>query len=172
MENKIIKFDEEKCTGCEECELVCSFYHFEKSLISLSRVIVYKDKSKGIFIPVSCISCPGMPCSKVCPTNAIIHDEKTNMPKIIEDKCLGKECGKCVNACPYDAIRFNYKVYTYPLICDLCGGDPECVKICPTNALDFIIQTLNNEKSRFKKAMINHTQVISIKKSFGGIAYE
>jgi Fe-S-cluster-containing hydrogenase component 2 len=23
----------------------------------------------------------------------------------------------------------------YPIICDLCAGDPACVKICPTGAI-------------------------------------
>ena len=26
----------------------------------------------------------------------------------------------------------------YPMLCDLCGGDPACVRACPTSALTFI----------------------------------
>lgn len=121
------------CTGCHLCELVCSTYHFSKSSTELSRVIVYKDKASARFTPTLCVSCPGMPCVKACPTGAITRNARTGMPEVSIEKC--SSCGECVKACPYMAIRFEPSVYAYPLICDLCGGDPQCVKVCWPGAL-------------------------------------
>jgi hypothetical protein len=36
---------------------------------------------------------------------------------------------KCAEACPAQYIRGNADT-GQPLICDLCGGDPQCVKAC------------------------------------------
>jgi Fe-S-cluster-containing dehydrogenase component len=58
-----------------------------------------------------------------------------------------------VTACNYDAIKLDAS--SRPLICDLCGGEPECVKRCPTNALRFeesgvFTETLGDAFSRLK----------------------
>ena len=140
----------ENCTGCHACELTCSFYHFSRSATTLSRIIVYKDKASATFVPSACISCPGMPCAKACPTGAIVRDESTGMPRVQEDKCLGRECGRCVEACPYKAINFNPEAYPYPLICDLCGGDPQCAKACWPGALVAVEATPETEAERLK----------------------
>ena len=44
-----------------------------------------------------------------------------------EEKCIG--CLACVDACPFGAIQINPDGDV--LKCDLCGGDPVCVKYCP-----------------------------------------
>lgn len=163
-----IIYDPSRCTGCHMCELACSLYHFHKSHIELSRVIVYKDKASAMFIPSVCISCPAMPCASVCPENAIVKDEKTGMPKVIEEKCLGEECGKCVEACPYHAIRFSPKVYPYPLICDLCGGDPQCVKVCWARALEIVERTKDSDTKRYLIAAEVHRRINEIFEKYGG----
>jgi Fe-S-cluster-containing hydrogenase component 2 len=107
--------------------------NFNKSSIELSRVIVYEDKASAKFTPTLCVSCPGMPCAKACPTGAITKNTQTGMPEVLIEKCYS--CGDCVKACPYMAIRFEPSVYVYPLICDLCNGDPQCIKVCAPGAL-------------------------------------
>jgi len=46
--------------------------------------------------------------------------------------CIG--CGSCIEVCKYDSIKLAEEK---ALICDLCKGQPECVKRCPTNALEY-----------------------------------
>lgn len=128
-----VTIDPKLCTGCHLCELICSTYHFGKSSVELSRVIVYKDEASARFTPTLCVSCPGMPCAKACPTGAIVKNESTGMPEVMVSMC--SSCGECAKACPYMAVRFEASVHAYPLICDLCGGDPQCVKVCWPGAL-------------------------------------
>ena len=48
------------------------------------------------------------------------------------EKCV--LCQACVAACP---IAGSLRVFEGELLkCDLCGGDPQCVKYCPTDALN------------------------------------
>jgi anaerobic carbon-monoxide dehydrogenase iron sulfur subunit len=43
-------------------------------------------------------------------------------------------CKVCTIACPFGTV--NYTHDTGKVIkCDLCGGDPECAKACPTQAI-------------------------------------
>jgi len=38
----------------------------------------------------------------------------------------------CVDECPLGVIAFRDD---QPIFCDLCGGDPACVRTCPENAI-------------------------------------
>jgi Fe-S-cluster-containing dehydrogenase component len=42
----------------------------------------------------------------------------------------------CVFACPFGATFLDQQTGKV-LKCDLCDGDPTCVKVCPTGALSF-----------------------------------
>ncbi len=59
-----------------------------------------------------------------------------------EDRCLGSACGQCLEACPADVPRFYPPNHDLALVCDLCEKDgqrrPQCVEICPTQALEFM----------------------------------
>lgn len=53
-------------------------------------------------------------------------------PVTIEENCT--KCGKCVEVCPVDAVKLNYKIVTDNSICILCGA---CIKNCKNNAREF-----------------------------------
>ena len=72
--------------------------------------------------------CEGHPCIAACPVAAITESE--GMVLIDAEACIG--CSACVRVCPYGAIRMDDGVAWK---CDLCGGDPACVKECVTEAL-------------------------------------
>jgi Fe-S-cluster-containing dehydrogenase component len=40
------------------------------------------------------------------------------------ETCNG--CGICVEACKFDSIHLH-PVQNTPMVCDLCGGKPQCV---------------------------------------------
>lgn len=72
---------------------------------------------------------------QACPVDAIAYDAATGAKVILEAACVG--CKVCTIACPFGTV--NYNSDTGKVIkCDLCGGDPECVKACPTEAITYV----------------------------------
>ncbi len=128
---KRIVIQAEKCAGCRQCEMVCSYHHTGEFSPTTARVTVYKDDRDGLDYPVMCHQCSQCPPMEVCPADAITKT-KEGWTKADSSACIG--CGACVEVCKYDAIKLSEKA----VICDLCGGDPECVSRCPTGALSYI----------------------------------
>jgi len=117
----------DKCTGCRSCMLVCSFRHTDACSYPGARIKIVSDEGRGIHTPTLCQFCDDPPCATACPVEALSKDPKTNAIHIDESLCNG--CQACVGACPFGAMFFDAqreKAFT----CDLCQGDPECVKIC------------------------------------------
>jgi len=127
---KYLFAERQNCTGCRACEYACSVYHTGVVRPSMSKVHVMKYKGV-IDVPVICWHCDDAPCIESCPTTpkAIQKDPDTNGIILDEKICLGAKCMKCQEACPARFIRANPDT-GQPLFCDLCGGDPECVKAC------------------------------------------
>jgi Fe-S-cluster-containing hydrogenase component 2 len=126
---KRISVDETYCTGCRYCEVICSLAHEGEVSYRRARIRVFSDALEGVDRPVLCdpVKCESMPCVPSCPTNAIKVDEKLDYPLIDMEACIG--CKACLTACPVKAIFFDEE-RGKALKCDLCGGDPECVKRC------------------------------------------
>jgi Fe-S-cluster-containing hydrogenase component 2 len=125
----------ENCTGCRACEYACSLKHEGVVRPSAARIHVTKYASV-VDVPVICWNCDDLPCIKACPTTptAIKKDPETGAIKYIDDKtCLGAKCNKCIEACPAGYLRRNPDT-GWPIFCDLCDGDPECVKACAEQA--------------------------------------
>jgi len=118
--------DPHKCSGCKLCEVACSLTHEGAIWPEASRIKVF-EPFPGIDIPHLCSQCPTYPCIKSCKVNALKVDPKTGAVLVDEDKCTG--CGDCFKACPGGVPRLHPSKRKV-IICDLCGGDPECVKVC------------------------------------------
>ena len=133
-----------KCTGCRICEAVCSFEHFGVVTPQLSAIKVEKNfynwlvRASPHSVAISrriCLQCLGEPpCMKACSTGAINRSDGA----VIIDKEKCTKCGLCIKACPYGAIRFD-KAKRELIKCDLCGGDPQCVKWCPAHVLEYVV---------------------------------
>lgn len=132
---KVLTINFEKCTGCRQCELVCSVSHEGVSNPSRSRISIVKWESEGLYIPMLCQQCEDAPCMAVCPVNAIYRDKSLNYVKIDYDVCIG--CRACMAACPFGAMNFDVidkKVFK----CDLCEGEPNCVRFCEVEAIEYV----------------------------------
>lgn len=152
---KILIYDKDRCTGCSLCALICSFTHRGKFSFVGSRISVRKDEVLNIFIPSFCLQCGEHPCHDVCPVDAIYFNEDLSILVVNEEKCIG--CGACVEVCPYNGIFLSSDKKA--LKCDLCGGDPECVKICSYKAIEFV----DISKENLAKSLKNKIERIGVK---------
>ena len=132
---KTLYIDYQKCTGCRLCELVCAVFHDGISNPSRSRIKVMKWEAEGLYIPMSCQQCQDAPCMNVCPVKAISRDEELGRVFIDYDICIG--CRSCVAVCPFGAMNFNIKDKQV-FKCDLCDGDPQCVRFCEEKAIEYL----------------------------------
>jgi Fe-S-cluster-containing hydrogenase component 2 len=117
------------------CELACSLVKEGAFNPDKSRIWIDFQGMPELFYPIACRSCRKPPCADVCPTDpkSIYRDEQVGGGmKILDDVCI--KCGKCIEACPFAAIDWH-PTTKLPLVCDVCDGDPECVKFCSPDAL-------------------------------------
>ncbi|HCC69746.1 MAG TPA: FeS-binding protein [Bacteroidales bacterium] len=153
---RAISVDFEKCTGCRTCESVCSEYN--------NRVMVNGEMLNGLSnparsnirvyhfnpdvdIPSTCALCEDAPCIEACPVEpdpvtgrkALYRDDKLHT--IVNDpiRCIG--CQSCAIACAEKragVIHPDPETGNPMFMCTLCGGDPQCVKHCPYDALKYM----------------------------------
>ena len=132
---KMLNIVPQKCTGCMQCELACSWVQtgtFQPSR-SLIRVNVFDEEAS--YAPYTCLQCDEAWCMTACPVNAIGVDSATGAKVVSDDLCIG--CHLCTIACPFGTV------YTLPHTdkaakCNLCGGDPACATACPTDAIEWV----------------------------------
>lgn len=123
------------CQGCRACEAICSMQHFGLVKPKASGINIRELKEPGKFSQTVCQQCIDMPCARACPENAIKRNTYSGAV-VIEDNCT--VCGKCAEACPIHAITMvEFEEGIKPVKCDLCGGSPQCISICPRQALEW-----------------------------------
>lgn len=132
---KSIVLDPLRCNGCLKCETACSVRRTGLNRPAWSCIrVIGKDGMEGFWFPVVCLQCSDPPCLKVCPAEAIFRDESDRV-MIRYDRCIG--CRMCLFACPFGAMIFDADLGR-SFKCDLCGGDPECVRVCEPKALHYL----------------------------------
>jgi Fe-S-cluster-containing hydrogenase component 2 len=149
---KVFRVDVNLCTGCQSCVMVCSLVKDGVFSPSKSRIHINMNESKCLNVPTVCEHCLEPLCLPACPVNAITRDEESGIVKIDEQACTS--CGKCRDACPFDAIRVEGGT---AIKCDLCGGDPECIKVCYPYALQYVEKqpATIREKSRMAEERLS-----------------
>jgi carbon-monoxide dehydrogenase iron sulfur subunit len=129
---KTLLVEPDKCTTCRLCELACAERHEGTYRPSRAHVQVTIHTDDAFYFPRVCLQCDDAPCIEACPNDALVRDPETNAVLVVAEKC--NACGDCEPACPYGAIRLWDELAHK---CDLCGGDPECVRFCATGALRY-----------------------------------
>ena len=115
-----------KCSGCRKCEIACSLFHEKSIWPEASRIRVFM-LVPGAEFPHFCAQCDDYPCVKSCAVDALSVSKETGAVLVDKEKCTA--CGLCIDACP-GRVPHIHPTEKYAVICDLCGGDPQCVKVC------------------------------------------
>ncbi len=132
MNHKMLMIDADKCIGCHICQMACSLAHKEEINPSRSVIQIIEFLRDAQFIPITCTQCDEAWCIRACPAHAISINPETNAREVDPNKCVG--CKMCVMSCPFGVISIDHGT-SKAHKCDLCGGDPQCARLCPTEAI-------------------------------------
>jgi Fe-S-cluster-containing hydrogenase component 2 len=132
--SNILKITPEKCTGCMQCELACSFVQTGTFQPSRSVIHVSVFDEEASYAPYACLQCDEAWCMNACPVNAIATDPATGAKVVLDKVCVG--CHLCTIACPFGTV-FTLPGTDKASKCNLCGGQPACASACPTAAIEW-----------------------------------
>jgi hydrogenase-4 component A len=96
--NRFVIAEPKLCIGCNTCMAACSMVHKAVGLQAHPRLTVVRTAQ--LSAPVICRHCEDAPCARVCPVNAITHQDDSIV--LNETLCIG--CKLCAIACPFGAI--------------------------------------------------------------------
>ena len=134
--------DQRLCVTCNACVIACK----DENQVPAGAARCWTAQvERGAYPHLSmelrserCNHCEQAPCVTACPTRAS-HYEAGGMVEITPGKCVG--CKACIIACPYEVRYMHPEGYVDK--CTFCdhrvrlGLLPECVVVCPTDALSF-----------------------------------
>ena len=135
MTSKVLLIDPFKCDGCKECETACTLRHTGYRRIARKRIEVMGAEGGDFFVPFTCRQCVDAPCMAVCPKNALTREP--GLARVVLDTGLCVGCAMCVSACPFGSMAFA-RDFGFPFKCDLCDGEPQCVRVCEKKALEYV----------------------------------
>jgi Fe-S-cluster-containing dehydrogenase component len=172
---KSIFIDSTKCIGCLSCYSACKQWNalppIKDTVLKMQPQPVtsihpenwiYVNKTNQTVksnFPFLCLHCSDAPCVNSCPESAIF--DKNGWKVIDEKRCIG--CGICVEACPYDTVKLNYRkdtkrlTYNKAYKCDGCmsnySKEPQCSLNCPTEAIffDYRLKVIKLAQEKFKE---------------------
>lgn len=131
----VLVVDSDICGLCRICESVCTLTKEGVGAPDLARIQVINNFQEFDVEPKPCLQCVDPLCLSACPVGALHVDDRCARV-INEEVCIG--CYRCIEACPYDPPRVRFDAKEQVAVkCDLCDGDPQCVKYCPSGALKY-----------------------------------
>jgi Fe-S-cluster-containing hydrogenase components 1 len=119
----------------------CSFKNYKAYNYDLALCKVLEDP-RGGFVRVHCQHCRDPMCKAACPAGAISKDETTGYVTIDRVLCIG--CKACMSACPISIPQMQRGLKAMAK-CDLCSGDPDCIKVCSAKAIKLLARDEGNE---------------------------
>lgn len=161
MSTPWIARDYSSCSGCRRCELVCSITKEGWMWPEASRVRIFMP-FPGCEVPHLCSQCMDYPCVNSCPVHALSTDPITKAVLVDRIKCIS--CSRCISACPGN-VPFLHPSDNKATICDLCGGDPECVKVCTEagyNALTLVHERQGINRRLFSRNPIDVAKDLAV----------
>jgi formate dehydrogenase iron-sulfur subunit len=174
---RAVLVDTTKCIGCRACQVACKqwnelpaepahamlegTYQNQRELSPRTWTLVHfteqrvGDRLRWLFAKYQCMHCSNPPCVAVCPTGALSKEGEVTY--LDETRCIGDRY--CVNACPFEAIRFDEDkgiVQKCTLCVDRLAADqpPACVKACPAGALTWDERPLQVAAARERVAAL------------------
>lgn len=149
VNKKTLTIDHFECWGCKACEVACKQENNAPSGVKLIEVTEDGPKMAGEnpyfeYRVRVCRHCDDPPCVAECPVDAIT--ERPDHIVILDaEACTG--CEACIDACPYDAIRFD-DALGVATKCNMCrarvdqGLIPACAdNICLARCIQFMSKT-------------------------------
>lgn len=131
--HRTIVFHPDKCNGCDQCVEACARVKAGKADPVHSRIQVARETAEGPFGLALCRQCADPACVANCPSGALSRDETTGWIAWDENRCI--DCRICTVSCVYGGITYN-PAAGHVMKCDMCGGDPACVRACEPGALE------------------------------------
>ncbi|WP_025917449.1 NADH-dependent phenylglyoxylate dehydrogenase subunit beta [Herminiimonas sp. CN] len=133
-----IAFKADLCDGCNACMTACADVKGGSSDASNplknARIQIVADEADGYGLAL-CRQCGDPKCVSNCPAGALTKNGSSGVIDWDGGKCVN--CLLCTVGCSYGGIAHNV-AEGHVVKCDTCGGDPACVKACPTGALKYL----------------------------------
>jgi Fe-S-cluster-containing dehydrogenase component len=129
-----VEFDKDKCTDCRMCMQVCSTNKLGRVTPAAACIQIDRERSK-YYGDMGCRVCDmthERACVDACPVEALVYEPDLDVVRFDAELCT--ECLACLDVCPNVARDVKSGRI---MICDLCDGDPLCVKWCPEGALSW-----------------------------------
>ncbi len=147
--HKALVMEVDACTGCHQCELMCSYgkvgaFNPAKSVMDIT---IYDGGA--VNVPSTCTQCEEAWCMVVCPVQAITVNPDTGAKEVSAEACVG--CKVCTIACPFGAINYDPDSGVVSK-CDLCGGGPMWVEACPTTAVAYVAEDSTGDDKMLRSA--------------------
>lgn len=126
----------ELCTACGACLEACP----------VGAILALVDGTPTLEpLTMPCVLCLGVPCSRVCPTGALVplwhpREIRLGVARIDEATCLavsGQGCSTCFEVCPFphQAIGLWGDPPLPNVSLSLCTGCGICAYRCPARAI-------------------------------------
>jgi phenylglyoxylate dehydrogenase beta subunit len=128
-----ISFRPEQCNGCNDCMTACAQVKAQSDEFVHSRIQIVP--SEGGYELAMCRQCGDPECVLNCPSAALTKDPGRGVIGWDDSRCVN--CLLCTVGCTYGGIVYDAPA-CHVIKCDLCDGNPACVKACKHGALKYL----------------------------------